>query len=273
MPGGDDLLIRAALRDELSGPLAAIRSEIAATGREAELAGKRANIGARGFDKMAAGVGGIARTAGRAGILALKGISVAAIGAGGAAAYLGIKTASSMQQAKIAFTTMLGSAQKASAFLQKLQQFAAKTPFDFPGLQTAASSLISVGIKTRDVLPIMRTLGDVTAGMGTGAQGIQRATVALQQMNAAQAIHGQDLNQLRDAGIPVYDLLSKQTRQARPRPNDASVENRQRPRAFPRPHGETKPQPRRSLVDPQRQRQPRPRRSFQAGNPGNDQMD
>lgn len=122
---------------------------------------------------------------------------------------LGVKTAADMEQAEIGFTTMLGSAQKAKKFIADLNDFAAKTPFDFPGLQTAATSLISAGIATKDVLPIMTTLGDVTSGMGTGAEGIQRATVALQQMNAAGKVTGEDLNQLRDAGIPVFDLLSK----------------------------------------------------------------
>lgn len=121
---------------------------------------------------------------------------------------LGVKTAAELEQADIAFTTMLGSAEKAKAFIADLTEFAAKTPFEFPGLQSAASSLISAGIATRDVLPIMETLGDVTSGMGTGAEGIQRATVALQQMNAAGKVTGEDLNQLRDAGIPVFDLLS-----------------------------------------------------------------
>lgn len=122
---------------------------------------------------------------------------------------LGIGIASQMEQAKISFTTMLGSGEKAQKFLDDLADFAAKTPFEFPELQTAASSLVSAGVNAKDVVPIMKSLGDATAGMGTGQEGIKRATVALQQMNAAQKISAEDLNQLRDAGIPVYDLLAK----------------------------------------------------------------
>ena len=123
----------------------------------------------------------------------------------------GLKTAMQNEKASISFTTMLGSAKKAQAFLAQMKDFAAKTPFEFPELQTAASSLISIGIKADKVIPIMRTLGDVTAGMGTGSEGVKRATVALQQMNAAGRITAEDLNQLRDAGIPVYDLLAAAT--------------------------------------------------------------
>lgn len=139
-----------------------------------------------------------------AGAAALVGLGVAGIGAG-------LATAASMEQARIAFTTMLGSAQQADTFLKQLADFAAQTPFEFPELQTAASALISAGVQADKVIPIMRTLGNVTSGMGTGSEGVRRATVALQQMQAAGKITGEDLNQLRDAGIPVYDLLAAAT--------------------------------------------------------------
>ncbi len=128
-----------------------------------------------------------------------------------AAGAVGVKTAAQLEQADISFTTMLGSGEKAKAFIADLSKFASKTPFDLPGLQTSASSLVSAGIDASKVIPIMTSLGNATSGMGTGAEGIQRATVALQQMNAAGKIQAEDLNQLRDAGIPVYDLLTAAT--------------------------------------------------------------
>ncbi|WP_158544606.1 tape measure protein [Blastococcus sp. TBT05-19] len=139
----------------------------------------------------------------------------AGLGAATAGAGLGLKVAAEMETARIGFETMLGSAQKADAFLRDLQKFAAKTPFEFPELQTAASSLISIGIDASKVIPIMTTLGNVTSGMGTGAEGVKRATVAIQQMNAAGRITAEDLNQLRDAGIPVFDLLAGATGKAK----------------------------------------------------------
>jgi tape measure domain-containing protein len=161
-----------------------------------------------------AGLGNVARGLGKVGGAAAKFAGGAALAFGTATAAaigFGVKVASGNEQARISFTTMLGSAQKADKFLRELQAFAAKTPFEFPELQTAASSLISAGINANKVIPIMTTLGNVTSGMGTGAEGVRRATIALQQMAAAGRITGEDLNQLRDAGIPVYDLLAKAT--------------------------------------------------------------
>lgn len=156
------------------------------------------------FGRATAGIGHALSSALKVGTLAAG----AAVGAAGA---VGVKTAAQLETAQISFTTMLGSAEKARSFLGELKTFAAKTPFDLPGLQESAQSLISIGIDSKKVLPIMTTLGNVTSGMGTGAVGIKRATVALQQMNAAQKISAEDLNQLRDAGIPVYDLLTAAT--------------------------------------------------------------
>lgn len=53
----DEMMVRAAIRDELSGPLENIREELRATAREAGNVGTRANLGARGFDRMASGAG------------------------------------------------------------------------------------------------------------------------------------------------------------------------------------------------------------------------
>lgn len=162
------------------------------------------------LDKAASHGGGLGR--------ALHGVFTAAAAVGGIAASavavaggIGLKTAAAAEQASISFTTMLGSATKARSFLGQLQTFAAKTPFEFPELQTAASSLISVGVEASSVIPIMTSLGNATSGMGTGAEGVQRATLALQQMSAAGRISGEDLNQLRDAGVPVFDLLAAAT--------------------------------------------------------------
>jgi tape measure domain-containing protein len=173
-----------------------------------ELDGQMASAGASAGQSASSSFGRVfavgitaAATAASAGIVAL----------GTKAATFGLKVASSNEQAMISFTTLLGSADKASTLIADMKKMAAETPFQFSDLQEAASSLLSIGINADKVLPIMKTLGDVTSGMGTGAEGVKRATIAIQQMNAAGRITAEDLNQLRDAGIPVFDLLAGAT--------------------------------------------------------------
>lgn len=211
----------ATLRDEASAAAARLKRTLGDLGgrvRGADIPLRVRDSASRGIalvhsslrrlDGASRAVGRTLFSLGRSALLPLAAASGTAATAGLA---LGIKTAAGMETAQIAFETMLGSAGKAERFLGRLQAFAAKTPFEFPELQTAASSLISAGINANKVIPIMTTLGNVTSGMGTGSEGVQRATVALQQMAAAGRITGEDLNQLRDAGIPVFDLLASAT--------------------------------------------------------------
>jgi tape measure domain-containing protein len=186
----------------LKGSKTTIAKELGAKADPAaERAGKSA--GEKFTSGLKTGIGKVGQVL-KLGVLA-GGAAVAAAGV------VGIKTAAEMETANIAFTTMLGSAEEAKKFLGDLSSFAAKTPFDLPGLQRSAQSLVSIGIESDKVIPIMTTLGNVTSGMGTGAEGVQRATTAIQQMNAAGKISAEDLNQLRDAGVPVFDLLTAAT--------------------------------------------------------------
>lgn len=169
-------------------------------GKDADVAGRKM----QGLNHTSKGMGGGFKFA-AAGAAA---VGTGLLAAAGAAVGYGLKVAAGNEQAKIGFTTMLGSGKKAEAFLKDLEAFAAKTPFEFPELQKAASSLISVGVNSSKVIPIMTTLGNVTSGMGTGAEGVQRATVALQQMQSAGRITAEDLNQLRDAGIPLKTVMA-----------------------------------------------------------------
>lgn len=198
----EDVGIRLSLqgRREAAIALQGTEQDLKDVGDAAARAGDQAEQSGRKWERTRGVLGAVGRGA-IIGVKLLGGLAVA-----GAA--VGLKTAAGMETARIGFTTMLGSAKRARSFLGDLEKFAARTPFEFPELQTAASSLVSAGIESKKVIPIMSTLGDVTSGMGTGSEGIKRATNALQQMNAAQRISAEDLNQLRDAGIPVYDLLA-----------------------------------------------------------------
>src|SRR3954451_4673246 len=65
------------------------------------------------------------------------GLGVAATAVGGLG-YAALKAAGDMEQTKVAFTTMLGSGEKAKEFIAQLVQFAKTTPFTLTGLEDAA---------------------------------------------------------------------------------------------------------------------------------------
>jgi tape measure domain-containing protein len=120
-----------------------------------------------------------------------------------------LNVAMGMEQSEIAFTTLLGSAQKATGFLKDLKDFAAGTPFEFTELQDASRKLIALGFSAKEVLPMMRNIGDATSALGAGSDGVARIVKALGDMNSAAKLNLQDIKQLTELGIPAYKILAE----------------------------------------------------------------
>ena len=165
----------------------------------------------RATDKFTSGVdSGVSRAGGMfQGLIGtVSRVGVAVVGLAQTAGMMGIRTAMANEQAAIGFKVMLGSAEKAKVFMDELIAFSAKTPFELPQLRTAASALLSTGVAAEKVIPIMEALGDATAAKGYGADAIQRAVYALQQMSTAGRATGQDMMQLTQAGVPIWEALA-----------------------------------------------------------------
>jgi tape measure domain-containing protein len=116
--------------------------------------------------------------------------------------------ASSMQQAEMAFVSFLGSAEKSKQFLDDLAKFAAKTPFEFPQLVEASKQMMAFGFAAQDILPMMTSIGDAAAGLGTGAEGIERITRQLGQMKMKGVAAGEELRVIAEVGIPAWQYLA-----------------------------------------------------------------
>jgi len=120
-----------------------------------------------------------------------------------------LKVGSEMEQTKIAFTTMLGSGEKATKFLGELKAFAAGTPFEFPGLVDSARRLQALGFEAEKVIPSLRAIGNASAALGGGAQMIDRVTLALGQMTSKGKVSAQEINQLAESGIGAWKILAE----------------------------------------------------------------
>lgn len=120
-----------------------------------------------------------------------------------------VQAAGQMEQYEIAFQTMLKSTEKGTAMLRDLQDFAAKTPFDVPGVVETAQQLMAFGFAAKDIIPTLRTLGDASAGLGKGSEGVKQMGYALGQISTSGTLKTQDVNQLATAGINVWQALSE----------------------------------------------------------------
>jgi tape measure domain-containing protein len=118
------------------------------------------------------------------------------------------KKAGEFEQLNIAFTTFLGSAQKAKTAIKDLQDFASATPFETEKVNSAAKSLLAFGTAQEDLIPTIKTLGDISAGTG---KDLQELSVIYGQIKSTGRLLGQDLLQLINSGFNPLQQISEDT--------------------------------------------------------------
>jgi tape measure domain-containing protein len=113
--------------------------------------------------------------------------------------------AGNMEQFNVAFTTMLGSAEKARSLMAEIVEFTKKTPFELEGVVGSTKQLLAFGIAQEDIIPTLENLGNIASGVGVP---VSRLTTVFGQVKAATRLMGQDLNQFIQAGVPLIGELS-----------------------------------------------------------------
>lgn len=164
-----------------------LRKELANTKKELET-----NLGSAAMTASNIAVAGIAGIAASLGALGVK----------------AVQAAGSFQQTQAAMTNMLGSAERAQSLLSDLQNFAAKTPFEFNDVAAATQKFLAFGFTAEQVIPTLTAVGDAAAGVGLGKEGVDRVTLALGQMAAKAKVQSDEMLQLTEAGIPAWQMLA-----------------------------------------------------------------
>ncbi len=114
-----------------------------------------------------------------------------------------------LEQTRVAFTSMLGSADQANTMIANLQKFAAETPFEMPGVRDAAQQLLAFGYDADEIIPTLTALGNAASGLGRGQDGFNHLAFVFGQIRTTGQLMGQDVMQLAQLGVPVKDILAK----------------------------------------------------------------
>ncbi len=118
-----------------------------------------------------------------------------------------IQVRGEFQQLEVAFTTMLGSNEKANVLMAQLTETAAKTPFDLQGVANGARQLLAYGTSAEDVNETLIRLGNIAAGLSQPLGDL----VYLYGTTMTQGrLYTQDLNQFTGRGIPMIKELAKE---------------------------------------------------------------
>lgn len=121
----------------------------------------------------------------------------------------GTSVASTREQNRISFSTMLGGNDKADEFLDKITEFAAKTPFEYDQLTTISRTLLAYGYKQDEIIPLLTKVGDTGSALGMNAEDMNYVATALGRMQSTGKTTLEYLNPLLERGVPVWDYLAK----------------------------------------------------------------
>lgn len=121
----------------------------------------------------------------------------------------GTTIAAQRQQDKISFSTMLGGSDKADAYLTKLTDFAAKTPFGYDQLTNTSKTLLTFGYKIDEILPELTKIGDAGGTLGWSSEDMNWAVTALGRMRSTGKTSAEYTNMLQERGVKVWDYLSQ----------------------------------------------------------------
>ncbi|MBT6045399.1 MAG: hypothetical protein HOG49_01140, partial [Candidatus Scalindua sp.] len=136
--------------------------------------------------------------------------------AGAAAFTLAMRTASKaletinlagrFEQWDIAFDVMIGKTKLAQQTVSELQQFAARTPFEIPGIMDASQHLMAAGVEAEDLIGTFKMLGDVASGVGVDK--LPTIVSAFAKIKAKGIPTMRQLNQFTRAGVPIIKQLA-----------------------------------------------------------------
>lgn len=111
-----------------------------------------------------------------------------------------------LEQTKIAFTTMLWSAEEADALLRDLTDFASKTPFEINWIRDTAKQLLAFWFTSKEIIPTLKSLWDVSAGLSVP---IEQVAYAYGQVRVANQLYWTELRQFTNAWVPLLAELAK----------------------------------------------------------------
>lgn len=106
------------------------------------------------------------------------------------------------------FETMLGSVDAATNLVKRLNETAAKTPFELSDLASATQTLLAFNVSGDESTDVLTKLGDISLG---NADKLGSLTRAYGKMNAAQKVTLEDINMMIDAGYNPLLNISERT--------------------------------------------------------------
>ena len=124
---------------------------------------------------------------------------------------MGIEYNASLQSSTVAWTTLLGTQDKAKNMMKEIEQYASKTPFTKMGVDTMAKQLHNAGFEGENLFTQLTKFGDIGGAFGIQEDSLKEMVRQYAQVQQATVAYTEDLNILQDRGVPIYKALAEAT--------------------------------------------------------------
>lgn len=121
--------------------------------------------------------------------------------------------AQNMETAAVSMEYFVDGADKAAkslAFLREMNEFAARTPFSTEQALEMSKYIQAVGISMNTSKSFLEVVTDAAAATGATEENLQRVIFALGQMQTKGRIANEEIRQLANANIPIYQILQEE---------------------------------------------------------------
>ena len=113
---------------------------------------------------------------------------------------------------QVSLRAIIQDARRADQIFNQIKGLAVISPFQFSDLVGYTKQLAAFQIPVNELYGTMKSLADVSAGLGVD---MGRIILAYGQIRSAGVLRGQELRQLTEAGIPALDALRKKLEEVR----------------------------------------------------------
>lgn len=117
---------------------------------------------------------------------------------------------SELEQAQISFETLLWSSEQAIEHLQKIDEFASKTPFNKLWLIKTNQQLLWFWFNAERSLATMQVLGDSISAVWRWDEDLKWVVLALWQIKAKGKLSTEEMLQMAERWLPVFEVLQKE---------------------------------------------------------------
>ena len=101
-------------------------------------------------------------------------------------------------------------AAQVQAYLREVNEFAARTPFSTDDVLSLSKYMQAVGVAMGQTQSVLEVITDTAAATGASTEQLQRITFALGQMITKGRIANEEIRQLANANIPIYQILQEE---------------------------------------------------------------